>query len=67
MRASMSLERGLIPLAVQTSVIGLGAGGHAAVLIEALRLTGRYQFVGLLDPQPYTSGTNVPRCLHNRE
>lgn len=32
------------------SVIGLGAGGHAKVVIEALRLTGGHQIVGLLDP-----------------
>ncbi len=31
-------------------VVGIGAGGHAKVLIEALRLLGRYEVVGLLDP-----------------
>lgn len=31
-------------------VIGLGAGGHAKVLIDALRLAGQVEIVGLLDP-----------------
>ena len=31
-------------------VIGLGAGGHAKVVIEILRLAGGYELVGLLDP-----------------
>lgn len=30
-------------------VIGLGAGGHAKVVIDMLQLEGRYQVVGLLD------------------
>ena len=32
-----------------TPVIGLGAGGHAKVVIEILRLAGSYEIVGLLD------------------
>jgi UDP-perosamine 4-acetyltransferase len=32
-------------------VIGLGAGGHAKVVIELLRANGEYDVVGLLDPQ----------------
>jgi len=31
-------------------VIGLGAGGHARVLIEILSVGGEYEIVGLLDP-----------------
>jgi UDP-perosamine 4-acetyltransferase len=31
-------------------VIGLGAGGHAKVLIDILRRAGEYEIVGLLDP-----------------
>jgi sugar O-acyltransferase (sialic acid O-acetyltransferase NeuD family) len=31
-------------------VVGLGAGGHAKVMIEALRATGSYEIAGLLDP-----------------
>lgn len=31
-------------------VIGLGAGGHAKIVIDILRLRGEYQLVGLLDP-----------------
>lgn len=34
---------------MNTAVIGLGAGGHARVLIEAIRLAGKYTVVGLLD------------------
>ena len=32
-------------------VIGLGAGGHAKVVIEILQLIGGYEFVGMLDPK----------------
>src|SRR2546430_14872834 len=32
-------------------VVGLGAGGHAAVAIEALRAAGGYEIVGLTDPR----------------
>lgn len=31
-------------------VVGLGAGGHAKVVLEALRLRNEYDIVGLLDP-----------------
>ena len=34
------------------SVIGLGAGGHAKVVIEILQLDDRFQLVGLLDQKP---------------
>ncbi len=34
------------------AVIGLGAGGHARVVIEILKLSGEFDIVGLLDPQP---------------
>ena len=40
-------------------VIGLGAGGHAKVVIEILRLIGGYEFVGLLDPKQDIWGTEV--------
>lgn len=33
-------------------VIGLGAGGHAKVVMEILRAAGSYEIVGLLDPKP---------------
>jgi UDP-perosamine 4-acetyltransferase len=41
-------------------VIGLGAGGHAKVVIEILR-TGdeSYQLAGLLDPKPELQGKDV--------
>lgn len=32
-------------------VVGLGAGGHAAVIVEALRAVGGYEIVGLTDPR----------------
>jgi sugar O-acyltransferase (sialic acid O-acetyltransferase NeuD family) len=40
-------------------VIGLGAGGHAAVAIDALRLHGGFEVVGLLDPRPDLQGGEV--------
>jgi len=33
-----------------TKVIILGAGGHAKVVAEILRLSGKYDLIGLLDP-----------------
>ncbi len=32
-------------------VIGLGAGGHAKVVIDLIRLQGEYDVIGLLDPK----------------
>ena len=40
-------------------VVGLGAGGHAKVVIEILRLAGGYEFAGLLDPNPQLHGTEL--------
>lgn len=40
-------------------VVGFGAGGHAKVVIEILRLLGGYEFVGLLDANPEMWGTKV--------
>jgi UDP-perosamine 4-acetyltransferase len=40
-------------------VIGLGTGGHARVMIEILRLDGRYELAGLLDPRPEVWHTDV--------
>ena len=42
-----------------TSVIGLGAGGHAKVVIEILRLMGNWDIVGLLDPKEELLDTQV--------
>ena len=42
-----------------TQVIGLGAGGHAKVVIEILRLIEQYQIVGLLDRKPENWGREV--------
>lgn len=40
-------------------VVGLGAGGHAAVAIEALRADGGYEVVGLTDPRSELWGTTL--------
>ena len=40
-------------------VVGLGAGGHAKVVIEILQLIGGYELVGLLDPKQELWGTEV--------
>lgn len=40
-------------------VIGLGAGGHARVVIEVLRLMGDYELVGLLDPKTELWGSEI--------
>jgi len=40
-------------------VIGLGAGGHAKVVVETLRLTGGYEFAGLLDPKKELWGSGI--------
>lgn len=40
-------------------VVGLGAGGHAKVVIEILRAMGTWQIVGLLDSKSGLWGTKV--------
>lgn len=40
-------------------VIGLGAGGHAKVVLDALVLAGGHEIVGLLDPRRELWGTEV--------
>lgn len=42
-----------------TKVIGLGAGGHAKVVIEILRSYNSYELTGLLDPKPELQGRNL--------
>ena len=44
---------------VTLPVIGFGAGGHAKVLIEILRLSGEHNLVGLLDSDPKLVGAVV--------
>jgi UDP-perosamine 4-acetyltransferase len=44
---------------VKPAVIGFGAGGHAAVLVETLQLDGEYEIVGLLDVEQSLHGTSV--------
>ena len=59
----MSSTPRLLPLYVNwcnlKSVIGLGAGGHAKVVIEVLRLNARHKIVGLLDPKKQLWNTEV--------
>ena len=40
-------------------LVGLGAGGHARVVMEAISLAGTHEVVGLLDPDPARRGTDV--------
>jgi len=40
-------------------VVGLGAGGHAKVVLEILRLIGQHELVGLLDPNKELWDTEV--------
>jgi len=40
-------------------IIGIGAGGHAKVVIEILRLVGGYDLVGLLDADSKRRGSEV--------
>ena len=42
-----------------TPIVGLGAGGHARVVIEILRLMGDFELIGLLDPKPELKDTDV--------
>jgi len=42
-----------------TQVVGIGAGGHAKVVIEILRLAGEYEVAGLLDPRGELWGRSV--------
>ena len=42
-----------------TRVVGVGAGGHAKVLIDILRLRQDYELVGLTDANPALWGRRV--------
>ena len=42
-----------------TPVVGLGAGGHAKVVLEAIVAGGRYEVVALLDPREELWGTTL--------
>ena len=44
---------------LQRSIIGLGAGGHAKVLIDILRLRAEYRIIGLLDTDERRWGTTL--------
>jgi len=42
-------------------IIGIGAGGHSKVVIEILKLTNKYEIVGLLDPKKELWGKLILR------
>lgn len=44
---------------MSVSVIGIGAGGHAKVVIDILRVMGSFEIVGLLDSSPQLKGKSV--------
>jgi sugar O-acyltransferase (sialic acid O-acetyltransferase NeuD family) len=44
---------------VRVPVVGLGAGGHAKVLIEILRTQDCFELVGLLDPDSELKGKSI--------
>jgi len=44
---------------MKTKVIGLGAGGHAKVLMDILLQDEQYEIAGLLDPDPALHGQEV--------
>lgn len=41
------------------SVVGIGAGGHAKVIIDILRLNGEFDLIGLIDSDPSRVGDQV--------
>ena len=42
-----------------TRVVGIGAGGHAKVIVDALQLRKEVEIVGLLEADPRRHGTDV--------
>lgn len=42
-----------------TRVVGIGAGGHARVVADALRRMGGFEIVGLTDPDPRLQGVEI--------
>ena len=44
---------------MKTRVIGLGAGGHAKSVIDALLLGDAYTIVGVLDPRDHLHGSEI--------
>lgn len=46
-------------MAEQPRIVGLGAGGHAKVVIEIVRALGEFELAGLLDPRPELHGSAV--------
>lgn len=51
--------RPLLPEGMPAPIIGLGAGGHAKCLVEAIRSVHRYRLVALLDADPERVGGDV--------
>ena len=46
-------------MAERTRVIGLGAGGHAKVVLDILVATGRFDVIGFLDPRRELWGSDM--------
>ncbi|MFQ5801302.1 MAG: acetyltransferase [Candidatus Methylomirabilales bacterium] len=46
-------------MAEQIKVVGIGAGGHAKILIELLEQTGKYELVGFTDAHPERWGKEL--------
>lgn len=44
---------------MNVQIVGLGAGGHAKVILEILALHGQYKVAGFLDPKPELRGKEV--------
>ena len=42
-----------------TQIVGIGAGGHSRVVIDILRLVGRFEPIGLLDSDSRLWGSDV--------
>lgn len=44
---------------MKTKIIGIGAGGHAKVVIDVLRMRGEYDLIGLIDTNRQLHGRTV--------
>jgi UDP-perosamine 4-acetyltransferase len=55
----LAAKNGFLNTRSLPAVVGLGAGGHAKVVIEILRAAGQYTVCGLLDRDPRLQGKQV--------
>lgn len=49
----------MVQVGGKQKVVGIGAGGHARVVIDAILQRGDVEIIGLLDPQPHLHGRTV--------